>query len=275
MPKSALPVAELARRIRVHCVKMTGTANASHIGSALSMADLLAVLYGRFLNFDPARPDWPERDRFILSKGHACTGSYGVLAESGYFPLSALETFYQNGSPLAGHATHKGVPGVEISTGSLGHGLPMATGMALAAQARSSQPPHLLPVERRRMRRGLDLGGGALRAAPQARQPCGHGRLQQDSEPRAGQGRHRPRAARGQVAGVRLGCSRDRRPRSRTQIERAFAELPFEPGKPSCIVAHTVKGKGVSFMEDQLVWHYRAPRGELMTQALSELEPAE
>jgi len=131
---SALPAAELARRIRLHSVLMTSRANASHIGSSLSMADLMAVLYGEFLRFDPQRPEWPERDRFILSKGHGCAALYAVLAETGYFPVERLETFYQDGSPLAGHATHKDVPGVEVSTGSLGHGLSLGTGMALAAK---------------------------------------------------------------------------------------------------------------------------------------------
>ena len=129
-----LPVPELARRIRRHCVLMCSRANASHVGSSLSMADLLAALYGKFLHFDPRNPEWPDRDRFILSKGHGCAALYAVLAECGYLPVANLETFYQDGSPLAGHATHKDVPGVEVSTGSLGHGLPLGTGMALAAR---------------------------------------------------------------------------------------------------------------------------------------------
>src|SRR5260221_8881762 len=122
-------LAELAKRIRQHCVRMTGKANASHVGGSLSAADLLAAIYGRALRYDPRRPDWPDRDRFIMSKGHACSALYAVLAESGYFPLEQLESFYQNGSPLAGHVMHKNVSGVELSTGSLGHGLPVATGI--------------------------------------------------------------------------------------------------------------------------------------------------
>src|SRR5260370_42578917 len=125
---------ELAKRIRPPCVRMTGTATASRIGGALSAADLLAGVYGRALRYDPQRPDWADRDRFIMSKGHACSALYAVLAESGYFPVERLETFYQNGSPLAGHVMHKNVPGVELSTGSLGHGLPVGIGMAIAAK---------------------------------------------------------------------------------------------------------------------------------------------
>src|SRR5260370_8561267 len=110
---------------------MTGKANASHIGSALSSADILAALYGRALRYDPKRPGWPDRDRFIMSKGHACAALYAVLAESGFFPLEALETFYQNGSPLACHVMHKDNPAVELSTASLCPFLPLPTAMPI------------------------------------------------------------------------------------------------------------------------------------------------
>src|SRR3954466_178360 len=121
---------DLARRIRVHTVRMTSRANSSHIGSSFSMAELLAVLYGGgVLRVDPERPHWPERARFILSKGHGCAGLYAALAESGFFPPAELDTFYLNGTRLAGHATTT-FPAVELSPGSLGHGLPVAPGMA-------------------------------------------------------------------------------------------------------------------------------------------------
>jgi len=112
---------------------MTNRARTAHVGTSLSMADLLAVLYGGVLRVDPQSPDRPERDRFILSKGHGCAGLYAALSEAGFFPLEELDTFYLNGTRLAGHATTT-VPGVELSTGSLGHGLPVGTGMALAAK---------------------------------------------------------------------------------------------------------------------------------------------
>jgi transketolase len=108
---SKLPINDLANRIRKHCIRMTNRANASHIGSSLSMADLVAILYDKILLVDPERPDWPERDRFILSKGHGCAALYAVLAECGFFPMRWLDSYYLDGSPLAGHATHS-VPGV-------------------------------------------------------------------------------------------------------------------------------------------------------------------
>src|ERR1700679_1154060 len=123
----------LARRLRGHALRMTHRSRASHIGSCLSMAGIMAVLYGAVLRFDPARPDWPGRDRLVVSKGHAAAIVYAALAEAGFLPIQELDTYSANGGRLAGHVT-KTVPGVELSTGSLGHGLPVAAGMALAAQ---------------------------------------------------------------------------------------------------------------------------------------------
>lgn len=271
MKRSDITVSELARRIRIHCVKMTGRANASHIGSALSTADILAVLYGKVLRFDPERPAWPDRDRFILSKGHACTGLYAVLAESGYISVAQLESFYQNGSPLAGHATHKDMPGVEVSTGSLGHGLPMATGMALAAK-RDGAVHRIYCM----LSDGECDEGSTWEAALFAP----HHRLDNlvvvvDYNKIQSLGRVedvidlKPLAQKWQA--FRWG-TREIDGHDLEAVERAFLDVPFEAGKPSCVVAHTVKGKGVSFMEDKLLWHYRAPRGELLDQALLELE---
>ena len=125
--------AQLAADIRQYALKMVTAAKASHIGGALSMADLLAVLYGEILRVRPDDPGWPERDRFILSKGHSCTAVYAALALRGFFPLTELQTYGQDGSRLMSHISHK-VPGVEFSTGSLGHGLPFGCGKALAAK---------------------------------------------------------------------------------------------------------------------------------------------
>ena len=264
---------ELAYRIRRHCLLMTGKANASHIGSSLSMADLLAVLYARFLRFDPARPEWPERDRFILSKGHGCAALYAVLAECGYFPVARLDTFYEDGSPLAGHATHKAMPGVEVSTGSLGHGLALATGMALATKRDGRGERFWAMVSDGECDEGSTWEAALF--APQHRldnlavivdynkiQSLGRVEEVIDLEPLADKWRAFGWGVR-EIDGHDLAA-----------IEAAFAAVPFVAGRPSCIVAHTVKGKGVSYMEDKLLYHYRAPRGEDLDKALAELDAA-
>jgi len=263
-------VAELAYRIRKHCVEMTGRANASHIGSSLSMADLLAVLYGKVLRYDPQQPHWEGRDRFILSKGHGCAALYAVLAECGYFPVSDLGTFYQNGSPFAGHTMHN-IPGVELSAGSLGHGLPVATGIALAAKRDGKSHRVFCILSDGECDEG-SVWEPAL-FAPQHKldnlvvmvdynkiQSLGRVEDVINLEPLAEKWRAFGWGAR-EINGHDLAA-----------IEKALLETPFVPGKPSCIVAHTVKGKGVSYMEDKLLWHYRAPRGQDFEVAMAELE---
>ena len=133
MQKDIASLNELAQKIRIHATRMIHTAKSSHLGSNLSMAEIMAVLYGKILNISPDELSAPDRDRLILSKGHAAAGYYAVLAECGFFPIEWLDSFYLNGSRLSGHATC-GTPGIEVSSGALGHGLSMAAGMALAAK---------------------------------------------------------------------------------------------------------------------------------------------
>lgn len=250
---------------------MTNRAKSSHVGSSLSMAELLAVLYAKVLRVKPDDPDWSERDRFILSKGHGCAALYAVLAESGFFPLEWLETFYLNGSRLAGHATHSQVPGVEISTGSLGHGLSIATGMALAAQRDkktyrvfcllsdgecdegSTWEPILFAAHHK-------LDNLVAMVDYNKIQSLGTVREVLDLEPFADKWRAFNWAVR-EVDG-----------HNADEVETVLSSVPFEAGRPSCIVAHTVKGKGVSFMENLLLWHYRSPQKEEYDAAMAELE---
>ena len=157
--------AAFAAKVRAHALRMVHSANASHIGTALSMADILSVLYTRVLRVDPANPDWPERDRLIVSKGHGAAILYATLAERGFFPITWLHDYCKDGSKLMGHVSHH-VPGVEVSTGSLGHGLPIACGMALAAK-REDRQPSLRDPERRRMDEGSNWE--AILFAPQHR----------------------------------------------------------------------------------------------------------
>lgn len=265
-------LADFARAIRLHTLRMICAAKSSHAGSCLSMADLLAVLYGRVLRVDAARPDWPARDRFILSKGHAAAALYAALAEKGFFPMGWLSTFYQNGSPLAGHITHSTVPGVEVSTGSLGHGLPLACGMALAGK-RDERPFRVFALlsdgecdEGSTWEAMLFSGHHALDnlvAIVDYNKIQSIGRVDEvlDLEPFADKWSACRWAVR-EIDGHDLSA-----------IEQALSAVPFSPGKPSCLIAHTVKGKGVSYMEDKLLWHYRSPSEEELRQACRELEP--
>ena len=124
----------LAKNVRIDTINMVNQGNSSHIGSVLSIVDILAVLYGEIMNYDVKNPTFQLRDRFILSKGHAGAGVYAVLAEVGFFDKAELLKHCQNGSKYSGHVSHKDVPGVELSTGALGHGLPVSVGMALRAK---------------------------------------------------------------------------------------------------------------------------------------------
>jgi len=260
----------LAHRIRVHAVEMTHRARSSHVGTSLSMAELLAVLYGRILRISPESVADPDRDRLILSKGHGCAGLYAVLAECGFFPVKWLEDFYTDGARLAGHATC-GAPGVEVSTGSLGHGLPIACGLALAGR-RDDRPYRVFAV----LSDGECDEGSTWEAAmlaPHHRldnltavidynkiQSLGHVKDVLDLEPLGAKWKAFGWAVR-EIDGHDLEA-----------IEAALGAVPFEPGKPTCVIAHTVKGKGVSFMEDDLLWHYRTPQGDEYCRAMAELE---
>lgn len=269
---SACDLAGFARTIRIATARMIHRAKSSHIGSCFSMIDLLTVLYGRILRVDALRPAWSERDRFILSKGHACAALYAVLAEEGFFPKNWLDAFYQDGSVLGGHAMHS-VPGVEVSTGSLGHGLSLGCGMALAGK-RGSQPFRVFAL--------LSDGECDEGSVWEAVLFAGHHQLENlvaivdynkiqslgsigdvlDLHPFAEKWSACRWAAR-EIDGHNL-----------EEIEFVLRQIPFERNRPSCIIAHTVKGRGVSFMENKLLWHYRSPSDEEFQAALAELSSA-
>lgn len=262
---------ELARRLRISALRMTSAGGGSHIGSVLSMADILAVLYDGVLRVDPRRPDWPERDRFILSKGHAAAGLYAVLAERGFFPAARLDTYSQDGSPLCGHVTHKGVPGVDLSTGSLGHGLSVGAGLAYGAQLDGAAWRSVVLMSDGECDEG-SVWEAALFAA--------HHRLDQllaiidynkiqsldtvantlELEPFADKWRSFGWVV-VEVAG-----------HDHAALRAALTQFPVQAHRPTCVIAHTVKGKGVSFMENSVLWHYRTARGEEFQAAMRELE---
>jgi transketolase len=260
----------LAARIRRHALEMTSRGGSSHIGSVLSMADILAVLYGDFLNVRPAEPTWAGRDRFILSKGHAGAGVYAALAESGFFPVERLEQHYQDGSQLSGHVSHKGIPGVEFSTGSLGHGLPVGTGMALAAK---------LDAETRRIIVLLSDGECDEGSNWEAVLFAAHHKLDnlivvvdynkiQSLAPVAETIALEPFADKWRAFGWAV---EEVDGHDHSALLSALQRIALHEGQPSCILAHTVKGKGVSFMEHSVLWHYRTAREQELDAARTEL----
>lgn len=262
---------ELARRIRVHALHMTSRGGSSHIGSALSIADILAVLYGGVLQVDPQRPDDPNRDRFVLSKGHAGAAVYAALAESGFFPVEKLETHYQDGSDLSGHVSHKGIPGVEVSTGSLGHGLPMATGMAYAGQLDGGSHSVYALLSDGECDEGSNWEAILFAAHHQLDNLIAivdYNKLQ-SLAPVSETLALEPFAEKWTSFGWSV---REVDGHDHSQLQTAFAEAPVTPGRPTVVIAHTIKGRGVSFMENSVLWHYRSPQGTEFTEALAELE---
>jgi transketolase len=260
---------QLAAAIRAQAVQMVHRANASHIGGGLSMADLLAVLYGEILKFDASRPQLPDRDRFILSKGHACAALYATLALKEFFPIKELETYGQDGSRLMTHISHK-VPGVEFSTGSLGHGLPFGCGKALAAKRKKNKWRVIVMLSDGELDEGSNWE--AILFAPHHKldnltaivdynkiQSLGSVKEVLDLHPLAEKFRAFNWAVK-EIDGHNHG-----------EIRAALNSPPWEAGKPSCLIAHTVKGKGVDFMEDKLLWHYKSPDSAQLQQALREL----
>jgi len=261
---------DVAKRLRAHAIQMVHRAKASHIGSCLSMADILTCLYWRILKIRPDDPKWQHRDRFILSKGHAAAILYAALAERGFFAVQDLDSYCQSGSHLTGHATN-GVAGIELSTGSLGHGLPVACGLSLAAKHDGNASRTFVLVSDGELDEGSNWE--AILFAPQHKldnltlivdynKIQSFGRVEDilDLEPLGDKFRAFRWAVR-EVDGHNL-----------SELLSVFTSIPFEPGKPNVVIAHTVKGRGVSFMEDDLAWHYRPPNAEQVQAALNELE---
>ena len=267
-------LAALCSRLRIDILQMIATAGSGHPGGSLSAIDIVATLYEHVLRHDPKRPEWAERDRFILSKGHAAPALYAVLAHRGYFPHAALDSLRKFNSPLQGHPVVGTAKGVEACTGSLGQGLSVAQGMALAArmdrkpvrvfclmgdgeiqegqvwEAALSAPRYQLD----NLVAIVDLNGGQLDGAVADILPL---------EPVADKWRAFGWAVR-EIDGHDHG-----------QILDALRWAGSEAGKPALIAARTIKGKGVSFMEHQIGWHGAAPNPEQLQQAIAELSGQE
>lgn len=260
----------LAHSIRIHALQMTSLGGGAHIGAIFSCADILAVLYSGILNVDPSAPKNADRDRFVLSKGHAGGGLYAALAERGFFPVAKLLTHYQDGSDLSGHVSHK-LPGVDVSTGALGHGLSIAAGMAYAGKLKSVSHRVFCLLSDGECDEG-STWEAVLFAAHHGLSNLvvivDYNRIQGiasiseviELEPFADKWTAFGWAVR-EVDG-----------HDHKALRTAFMAAPFAPGRPTILIAHTTKGKGVSFMENSVLWHYRIPRGAEYDAALAELE---
>lgn len=269
--QKSLPIRaeELAFKARQEILKMTSAAKASHVGSALSVIDILSVLYAGAANISPEKKDKPDRDVVILSKGHSASAIYSILAIQGFFPFDWLAKYCGNGAPLGGHVTSKGVPGVELSTGSLGHGLPYGLGIALSRK-RSEKPGRVFVV----MSDGECDEGTTWESALLAN----HHGLNNLT-----------------VIVDRNGIQSLKETEITLRLEpfaekwRAFGWNVHEidghdyksltnsleiSDKPTVVIAKTTKGKGVSFMENSVLWHYRPPNENELNEALDEVRGA-
>ena len=262
---------DLARRIRCRALEMVTRAKASHIGSALSIADIVAVLYGRTLRVDPTTPDNPERDRFILSKGHACVAVYAALAETGFIDLAMLQTYGADRSALMAHISHK-VPGAEFSTGALGHGLPFGTGKALAAKRLGKDWRTVVLTSDGEWGEGSNWEAALFAAHHKLDNLLciiDYNKLQSlttvDETLRL-EPLHSKFEAFGWAVQEVDGHDHE-------ALGEALDTSSWRPADmPAMLIAHTTKGKGVSFMENKVEWHYRNPTFELLEQALAEIE---
>ena len=262
---------QLAWKIKRHGIEMTHISGGSHIGSVLSVSDIIGVLYADIMNYDCKNPKWDKRDRIILSKGHAGAAIYAALAECGFFDVEELKTHYADGSRLSGHVSHK-IAGIDFSTGSLGHGLSAGAGMAMAAKrdkkdhrvfvvlgdgecdegsvweaalfANHYRLDNLVAIIDHNHMQSLDYCDNTIELSPFADKwkAFGWNVIEIDGH-------------------------------THEEIRNALKDTHNENNKPTVVIANTIKGKGISFMENNILWHYRFPHeGEEYDNAVRELE---
>ncbi|MFN8622156.1 MAG: transketolase [Chloroflexota bacterium] len=267
-------VAELRRRaarIRLRDLRMVYEAGLGHIGGEFSAIDILATLYFGVLRYDPARPDDPGRDRFVLSKGHSAAALYVTLAEAGYFDRDELSTFQGPLSRLGGHPDRTKLPGVETNTGPLGHGMPVAVGIALAAKLTGAG-----------YRTFALTGDGELQEGSiwEAAMAAAHYELDgltvivdrnglQQGDRTESTVRLEPLADKWRAFGWSV---REVDGHDHAALLETFRSVPLEAGRPSCVIAHTHKGQGVSFISDQVGWHHHVPTADEYQRAVAELQ---
>lgn len=261
-------LAEFAREIRLNTLTTIRGAGLGHIGGDYSITDTLATLYGAVLRFDPANPFAPGRDRFILSKGHAAASLYSVMALAGYFPLEELATFAQADTRLGGHPNRRKLPGIETNTGPLGHGLPVAVGIAVGAEITDSDARVFVAVGDGEMQEGSNW---------EAIMYAGHRKLSnltlivdkndlQQGARVSGTNTLDPLDAKFAAFGwdVSVVDGHD--------YAVLHSALSSRHNRPHVVIARTTKGKGVSFMEDRAEWHHKVPSPEQVEAAIKELQ---
>lgn len=259
---------QMATQVRLSVLHMIHRAKLGHIGGDFSVADILATLYGAVLNVDPADPTAPERDRFILSKGHCAGALYATLAYCGYFPKQALTSFAQNLSALNGHPNRNKTPGVETNTGPLGHGFPVAVGCAIAAKLQRSPRRTFVVMGDGEMQEGSNWEAAMTASHYELANLTAvvdRNRLQQGARTEDTK-RLEPFADKWTAFGFEV----------RSVDGHQYAQLlealqPSTTGGPVAVIAETIKGKGVTFMEDRVEWHHKVPSDDQVQEAIQEL----
>lgn len=264
-------IAALALRVREGILRVVHTSGSGHVGGALSQTDVLCALFAKYLRFDATRPDWVERDRFVLSKGHGGLGFAVLLAECGFVTQEALETFGNTGSALGMHMDHRRVPGVETSTGSLGHGLGIAVGMALGAKMQELPTRVFCLLSDGECYEGSTWEAALAANALKLNNLCAlvdRNRLTMDGFTED-EVPLEPLADKWRAFGFRTYCCDGH---NLEDICKNL-EVALDPAAkgPAIVIATTVKGKGVDFMEDKPAWHYGSMDTEMYAQALASL----
>jgi transketolase len=273
MAENAIDIQTLKRHaaeLRGQVVTLSHQAKTAHLGSSLSCSDIVAAAYWHVLNIDSANPTDPDRDRFILSKGHAATTLYAILAQKGFFPKEQLDTYTKDGGKLAEHPPANGLPGVEAATGSLGHGLPIGCGMAMSGKMRGQAYRVFCLLSDGECNEGSVWEAAMFAAAQKLDNLCvivDYNKWQataRSNETLALAPLREKWQAFGwdahEIDGHDIGV-----------LAELMSAMPNKSGKPVALIANTVKGKGVSFMEDDNNWHYRAPNDEELEAAFVEL----
>lgn len=270
--KNTISLTETAKLVRQSILEMISGSGSSHIAPAYSIVDILVALYFSVLNIDPKNPAWEKRDRFLLSKGHAGAALYAVLAHRGFVGLDALKNFAQAKSAMAGHAVRNSIPGVEITSGSLGHGLPIGLGMAMALKKSAPQARVFVLVGDGECNEG-SIWEAALVA--------GHFKLDNlvvivDKNGQQGLGSSKkimnmnPFAEKWKAFGWQI---KECDGHNFIELSESLSSKSKVKGKPTVVIAVTIKGKGVSYMEaGPLSWHYKTPKEQFLIQAKKELE---